>query len=60
MRLLHVCRSVGRHLLAPRARDDRDELAADTASYVEQHHPYVDVVVHEGGQDRYPLLVSVE
>ncbi|CAA9384675.1 MAG: Dihydroxyacetone kinase-like protein, phosphatase domain / Dihydroxyacetone kinase-like protein, kinase domain [uncultured Nocardioides sp.] len=37
-----------------------EELAADTASYVEEHHPYVDVVVHQGGQDRYPLLVSVE
>ena len=39
---------------------DGEELAADTASYVERRHPYVDVVVHEGGQDRYPLLVSVE
>jgi dihydroxyacetone kinase-like predicted kinase len=39
---------------------DGVELAAATASYVEGRHPHVDVVVHEGGQDRYPLLVSVE
>ena len=30
------------------------------AAYVEEHHPAVDVVVYEGGQDRYPLLVGVE
>jgi uncharacterized protein len=27
---------------------------------VEQRHPTVDVAVHDGGQPRYPLLVSVE
>ncbi|MGZ5400249.1 MAG: DAK2 domain-containing protein [Nocardioides sp.] len=36
------------------------DLAARCASYVETHHPAVDVVVYEGGQDRYPLLVGVE
>jgi dihydroxyacetone kinase-like predicted kinase len=36
------------------------ELADRMATYVEEHHPHVDVAVHEGGQDRYPLLVSVE
>ena len=35
-------------------------LAARSASYVETAHPHVDVVVHDGGQDRYPLLMSVE
>jgi DAK2 domain fusion protein YloV len=35
-------------------------LAERAAAYVEEHHHHVDVVVHEGGQDRYPLLVSVE
>jgi len=27
---------------------------------VEERHPTVDVVVYDGGQDRYPLLMSVE
>ena len=37
-----------------------EEMAARAASYVETTHPTVDVAVLEGGQDRYPLLVSVE
>ena len=28
--------------------------------WVEEHHPHVDVVVYDGGQERYPLLMSVE
>ncbi len=40
--------------------EDVDGLAARTASYVEEHHPHVDVVVYDGGQERYPLLMSVE
>ncbi len=36
------------------------ELAARVAATVEERHPTVDVAVHEGGQPRYPLLVSVE
>jgi hypothetical protein len=36
------------------------ELAARVAARVEERHPHVDVAVHEGGQPRYPLLVSVE
>ncbi|WP_395694249.1 DAK2 domain-containing protein [Nocardioides sp.] len=41
--------------------DDPDgALATRCAAYVEQHHPVVDVVVYDGGQERYPLLVSVE
>ncbi len=36
------------------------ELAARVAGRVEERHPHVDVAVHEGGQPRYPLLVSVE
>ena len=30
------------------------------AAWVEEQHPHVDVVVYDGGQERYPLLVSVE
>jgi DAK2 domain fusion protein YloV len=36
------------------------ELAARVAAHVEDRHPTVDVAVHDGGQPRYPLLVSVE
>ncbi len=36
------------------------DLAARAAAYVEGAHPSVDVTVHDGGQQRYPLLVSVE
>ena len=40
--------------------EDADGLAARAASYVEERHPHVDVVVYDGGQERYPLLMSVE
>jgi len=40
--------------------EDVDGLAGRTASYVEERHPHVDVVVYDGGQERYPLLMSVE
>ncbi|MFC4786764.1 DAK2 domain-containing protein [Nocardioides sp. MAHUQ-72] len=36
------------------------ELAARSAAWVEEHHPAVDVVVYDGGQERYQLLMSVE
>ena len=36
------------------------KLAERLAAHVEERHPHVDVAVHEGGQPRYPLLVSVE
>jgi len=36
------------------------ELAELGASYVVQHFQGVDVVVYEGGQERYPLLLAVE
>jgi DAK2 domain fusion protein YloV len=40
--------------------DAEGSLATRLAGYVEEHHPAVDVVVYDGGQARYPLLVSVE
>jgi DAK2 domain fusion protein YloV len=41
--------------------DDVDgALAARCAAWVEKQHPAVDVVVYDGGQERYPLLMSVE
>ena len=36
------------------------DLAGRVGAWVEQQHPHVDVVVYDGGQERYPLLVSVE
>ncbi len=36
------------------------ELADRVGARVERRHPHVDVAVHDGGQPRYPLLVSVE
>jgi dihydroxyacetone kinase-like predicted kinase len=35
-------------------------LAQASAAWLEEWHPTVDVVVYDGGQDRYPLLVAVE
>jgi DAK2 domain fusion protein YloV len=35
-------------------------LAERCAAYVEEHHAAVDVVVYDGGQERYPLLMAVE
>ena len=37
-----------------------DDLGARLLAHVEEHHPTVDVTLHDGGQPRYPLLVSVE
>ena len=36
------------------------DLAARATAWVEEFHPHVDVVVYDGGQERYPLLMSVE
>ncbi|WP_084151828.1 DAK2 domain-containing protein [Nocardioides halotolerans] len=41
--------------------DDADgALAQACAAWLEEEHPAVDVVVYDGGQERYPLLVAVE
>ncbi|MFC6043343.1 DAK2 domain-containing protein [Nocardioides hankookensis] len=42
------------------AGDGDGALATRCAAYVEEHHPAVDVVVYDGGQPRYPLLMSAE
>ncbi|KAA1426315.1 DAK2 domain-containing protein [Nocardioides antri] len=36
------------------------EVADRAVAWVEEHHPHVDTVVYDGGQERYPLLMSVE
>ncbi|MFT3871256.1 MAG: DAK2 domain-containing protein [Nocardioides sp.] len=35
-------------------------LAGRCADYLAEHHPVVDAVVYDGGQERYPLLIAVE
>jgi DAK2 domain fusion protein YloV len=40
--------------------EDGDDLAERCQAWVEAHHPGVDVLVYDGGQARYPLLVAVE
>jgi DAK2 domain fusion protein YloV len=37
-----------------------DGLAEHCEAHLRRHHAVVDVVVYDGGQDRYPLLMSVE
>ena len=49
----------GTHAAAYATADPAD-LAARSAAWVEEHHPAVDVVVYDGGQQRYQLLMSVE
>jgi DAK2 domain fusion protein YloV len=42
------------------AEDPDGALAAAAGAWLEEQHPTVDVVVYDGGQERYPLLVAVE
>jgi dihydroxyacetone kinase-like predicted kinase len=37
-----------------------DGLVGAVQEHLHEHRPDVEVVVYEGGQDRYPLLVGVE
>jgi dihydroxyacetone kinase-like predicted kinase len=50
----------GGELVTIVAGDGGNELARRTAEGVERRHPHVDVMVYDGGQERYPLLMSVE
>ena len=52
--------SGGSELVTIVSGEDGCELAQRVAAHVERRHPHVDVAVHDGGQPRYPLLVSVE
>jgi DAK2 domain fusion protein YloV len=36
------------------------DIADRAVGWVEEQHPHVDTVVYDGGQERYPLLMSVE
>jgi dihydroxyacetone kinase-like predicted kinase len=37
-----------------------EELARRCAAHLASEHPTVDVVVYDGGQERYPVLLGVE
>jgi fatty acid kinase len=50
----------GGELVTLVAGQDGTDLAERTADYLARTRPMVDVVVYEGGQDRYPLLIGVE
>jgi DAK2 domain fusion protein YloV len=50
----------GGELVTLVAGQDGTDLAERTAAYLARTRPMVDVVVYDGGQDRYPLLIGVE
>jgi uncharacterized protein len=50
----------GGELVTVVAGADAGDLAERCASYVSHARPGVDVVVYDGGQRGYPLLVGVE
>ncbi|MFC7501140.1 DAK2 domain-containing protein [Nocardioides sp. CPCC 206347] len=52
--------AAGGELVTIVSGEDSDGLAERTAAWVEEVHPGVDVMVYDGGQERYPLLMSVE
>ncbi len=50
----------GGELVTLVAGADAGDLAQRCQDWVESHHAGVDVLVYEGGQERYPLLLAVE
>ncbi len=50
----------GGELVTLVAGAEAGDLAQACEHWVQQVHPGVDVVLYEGGQDRYPLLMAVE
>jgi len=50
----------GGELVTLVAGADAGDLADRAAAWIDAEHPHVDIVVYEGGQERYPLLLSVE
>ncbi len=50
----------GADLVTLVAGDGAGDLAERAAAWVDVHYPHLDVVVYDGGQERYPLLLSVE
>ncbi|MBU2698665.1 DAK2 domain-containing protein [Pimelobacter sp. 30-1] len=52
--------AAGGELVTLVSGEDAGDLADRATAWVEEFHPHVDVVVYDGGQERYPLLMSVE
>ena len=52
--------SAGGELVTLVTGDGGETLAEACERYVEDGHPGVDVVIYQGGQERYPLLIAVE
>jgi DAK2 domain fusion protein YloV len=52
--------AAGGELVTLVSGQDAGELATEAAAWVDREHPHVDVVVYDGGQERYKLLMSVE
>ncbi len=50
----------GGELVTLVAGDGADDLAERCQEWIEREHPGVDVLVYDGGQERYPLLLGVE
>ena len=50
----------GGELVTLVAGEESGDLAQACEHWVEHTHPGVDVVVYQGGQERYPLLLAVE
>ena len=50
----------GGELVTLVAGEDAGDLVARTAEWLDREHPLIDVVTYDGGQPRYPLLLSVE
>ena len=50
----------GGELVTVVAGAEGERLAQRCASYLAAQHPTVDVVVYDGGQERYPVLLGVE
>jgi len=50
----------GGELVTLVAGAEDDGLADRAATWVDREYPHVDAVVYDGGQERYPLLLSVE
>jgi uncharacterized protein len=59
-RILERMLGAGGELVTLVAGPGSDGLAQHCQEYVADRHAHVDVVVYDGGQDRYPLLMSVE
>jgi uncharacterized protein len=52
--------AAGGELVTLVSGQDAGDLATKAAAWVDREHPHVDVVVYDGGQERYKLLMSVE